>query len=320
MAGERNDVDSCRQCQRGVRQGGHRARSRRGHGRGDRDGRRPALRRSAAVASGTDLCGPVPRRRGARCADDAAGVDHPRLLARLHPAGRLGDDPTAVQRGGDVVGVGGLDPLVAVGPRRFHRGGRVEVPQAHRRPARRLGARRDVRRDGLLRTRQPRAGGSVRCRCARSELRAGTEPAAAEPRARAVPPADPVPRLRRDDGAVRVRHRRPDHRSGRRGLVARDAAVGPVRLGIPHHRDPPRWLVELRRARLERCVGVGPRGERQPAAVVDGDGVHPLGARPGAPRDAARLEPLVARGHVRPDDPRHVPHPFRRAVQRPRLR
>ena len=47
------------------------------------------------------------------------------------------------------------------------------------------------------------------------ELRTGTEPAAAEPRPRAVPPADPVPRLRRDDGPVRLRHRRPDHWTGR---------------------------------------------------------------------------------------------------------
>ena len=38
--------------------------------------------------------------------------------------------------------------------------------------------------------------------------RAGSEPPAAEPRPRAVPPADPVPGLRRVHGSVRVRHRR----------------------------------------------------------------------------------------------------------------
>ena len=148
----------------------------------------------------------------------------------------------------------------------------------------------------------------------------GPEPAAAEPRARAVPPADPLPRLRRDHRAVRVRHRRPRHRPSRRGLAARDPPLGAVRVGVPDDRHPARRLVELRGARVERGVGVGSRRERQLPAVAHGDCLPALGAGAGAPRDAAGLEPQPAGGDVRADHPRHVPHPLRRAVERPRLR
>ena len=141
--------------------------------------------------------------------------------------------------------------------------------------------------------------------------RPGPEPAAAEPRPGAVPPADPVPRLRRLHGAVRVRHRRAHHRPRRRGLADGDPALGAVRVGVPDDRHPARRVVELRGARLERRVGLGPGRERQLPAVADRHRLHPLGARPGAPRDAARLEPQPARRHVRADDPRHVPHPLR---------
>ena len=123
--------------------------------------------------------------------------------------------------------------------------------------------------------------------------RPGPEPAAAEPHPRAVPPADPLPRLRRDHRAVRLRHRRPRHRPSRRGLAARDPPVGAVRVGVPHDRHPARRLVELRGARLERRVGVGPGRERQLPAVAHRHRLHPLGARAGAARDAAGLEPSL---------------------------
>ena len=154
-------------------------------------------------------------------------------------------------------------------------------------------------------------------RCSR---RARSEPAAPEPRPRAVPPTDPVPGLRRVHGAVRVRDRGPDHGSRRRGMVDGDQALGAVRVGTAHDRHPARRLVELRGARLERRVGVGSRRERQPPAVADGDRVHPLGARAGAAGDAARVEPQPARRHVRADDPRHVPHAVGRDQQCPRVR
>ena len=66
-----------------------------------------------------------------------------------------------------------------------------------------------------------RPGEPVRRRRGRGHQRTGPEPAAAEPRPRAVPPADPLPRLRRHDRAVRLRHRRTHHRPPRRGVAAR---------------------------------------------------------------------------------------------------
>ncbi len=54
--------------------------------------------------------------------------------------------------------------------------------------------------------------------------------------------------------------------------------------------------------------------------VADRHGLHPLGARAGAPRDASRLEPQPAGGHVLPHDPRHVPHEVGRDQLGPRVR
>ena len=65
--------------------------------------------------------------------------------------------------------------------------------------------------------------------------------------------------------AVRLRHRRPGHRPGRRGLAARDPALDAVRLGLPHRRHRARRLVELRGARLGRRTGPGTRS-RTPAS------------------------------------------------------
>ena len=111
-----------------------------------------------------------------------------------------------------------------------------------------------------------------------------------------------------------------DHRSCRRGLADGDPPVGAVRVGLPHRRHHPRRLVELRGARLERRVGVGPGRERELPAVAHRHRLHPLGARAGAPRHAAGVEHQPAGGHVRAHDPRHVPHPQRRHQQRARVR
>ena len=167
---------------------------------------------------------------------------------------------------------------------RLHGRRRVALPASHRGSARRLGDGGDVHRAGVLRAAQLRAGRPVRRRCCRASRvrRPGPEPAAAEPRARAVPPADPLPRLRRDHGAVRLRHRRPRHRPSRRGVAARDPPLGTVRVGVPHDRDPAGRLVELRGARVERRVGVGSRRERQLPAVAHGDCLPALGPGAGA--------------------------------------
>ena len=120
--------------------------------------------------------------------------------------------------------------------------------------------------------------------------------------------------------AVRLRDRRAGHGTPRRGLAHGDPSLGVVLVGVPHDRHPARWMVELRGARLVGRVGMGSRRERVVPALADRHGVHPLGARPGATRHAARLEPEPARRDVRAHDPRDVPHPVGRAELRARLR
>ena len=226
----------------------------------------------AHPAHGAGLRLAVPGRSRLRRADDAAGAHHPRLLTGLRPAGRLAHDSGALQRRRDVVGARGLDPAVGRHLGRLHGGRRLALPTPDRGPARRLGDGGDVHRDGVLRAPQLRAGRPVRRRPGRTARvrRPRSQPAAAEPRARPVPPADPLPRLRRDHRAVRVRHRRPRHRTSRRGLAARDPPLGAVRMGVPDDRHPARRLVELRGARVERGVGLGSRRERQLPAVAHG--------------------------------------------------
>ena len=103
-------------------------------------------------------------------------------------------DATALQRGRDVELARGVDPAVGDRARRVHGGRRLALPTAYRRSPRRLGARRDVRRLRVLRARQLRARIAVPERPARCSRRSRSEPAAAEPRPRVVPPTDPVPR------------------------------------------------------------------------------------------------------------------------------
>ena len=253
--------------------------------------------------------------------DDAAGADHPRLLAGLRPAGRLATarrrcttSPPCGRpsRARSCCGSSILAGYTAAVGWRFRR--RTDDPLV----GWALVVMFVVMAFFALLSFGPADPFAVAPSSGRPTARA--QPAAAEPRPRAVPPADPVPRLRRLHRAVRLRHRRPDHRSGRRGLADGDPPLGAVLVGVPHDRHPARRLVELRGARLERRVGVGPGRERQLPAVADRHRLHPLGARPGAAGDAAGLEPQPARGHVLADDPRHVPHPLRRAVERPRLR
>ena len=140
----------------------------------------------------------------------------------------------------------------------------------------------------------------------------GPEPAAAEPPAHRVPPADALPRLRRLHDPVLVRDRRARHRPLRRGLARRHAPHDARRVGLPHRRHRARRVVELRGARLGRLLGLGPGRERVAAAVAHRDRVHPLGDGAGAARDAPRLEPVARHRDVLPHDPRHVPHPLGR--------
>ena len=57
-------------------------------------------------------------------------------------------------------------------------------------------------------------------------------------------------------------------------------------------------------------LGVGPGRERRLPAVAGGDRLHPLGRRAASAGHAPGLELRARDLDVRPDDPRHVPHPI----------
>jgi hypothetical protein len=146
------------------------------------------------------------------------------------------------------------------------------------------------------------------------------QPAAAEPHPRDVPPADPVPRLRRLHGAVRVRDRRAHHRPCRRGLAHGDPPLGAHHVGFLSVGIllGGWWSYEV--LGWSGVWAWDPGRERELPAVAHRHRVHPLGARAGAPRHAPRLEHQPARRHVLAHDPRHVPHPQRGHQQCARVR
>ena len=101
-----------------------------------------------------------------------------------------------------------------------------------------------------------------------ADRRQRPQPAAAGPRPR-LPPAVPLPRLRRPLDGLFLRHRRADRGPRRRRLGALGAALDAARLGVPDHRHRLRLDLVLLRARLGRLVVLGPGRERQLHAVAD---------------------------------------------------
>ncbi len=123
--------------------------------------------------------------------------------------------PASVQLRRHLVGARRFDPAVDPGALALHRRGGRQVPEARGRPVARLGDGGAVRRRRLLLRADGRSGQPVHPRRrAAGFRRARAERAPAEPPARGLPPADALRRVRRLHGAVRVRHRRPHHRSG----------------------------------------------------------------------------------------------------------
>ena len=84
------------------------------------------------------------------------------------------------------------------------------------------------------------------------------EPAAAE-RVHGDPSAVALYRVRRHDDPVCVRHGGADHRTSRRCLASRSAALDDVRVDFPVVRAHARHDLGVRRARLGRILGMGSR-------------------------------------------------------------
>ena len=129
-------------------------------------------RRADCCASAPTYAWLCARRRRARRRDDGAGADHPRLLARLRPAGRLAHARRALFNvaalwsalEGSIL----LWVLILAG---YTAAVVLAFRKRARRPARRLGAGRDVRRRRVLLPAHARPGQPVRGRCARRPTR-----------------------------------------------------------------------------------------------------------------------------------------------------
>ncbi len=134
---------------------------------------------------------------------------------------------------------------------RLHDDRRAQVPPPPHRPTGRLGGAHHARGVRLLLPLDdgPRQPLPV-LRPAAGLRRTRTQPAAAEPPADGLPPADALPRLRGVHGAVRLRHRRPGHRPGGRGVARGDASLDRHRVGLPHGGDRAR-----RAGGATRCSG-----------------------------------------------------------------
>ena len=187
------------------------------------------------------------RRRSAGGGGDGGRPPAPRLLPQVRGREQQPVDAAAVHRHGNVVRPRGLDP--AVGASAVGLPGRdgLALPHPHQRPARGLGhARRLLGGSLLLRAhghrRQPLPAGARR----RPPRRPRSQPPAAEPPPRGVPPAPALPGLRGLHHPLRLRGGRSRHRPARGRVAGRDPPLDPVRLGLPHHRHRAGGVVVLR--------------------------------------------------------------------------
>ena len=149
--------------------------------------------------------------------------------------------------------------------------------------------------------------------------RAGAQPAVAE-LLHGHPSADAVPRVRRDDHSVRLRHRGARVGSARRLVAARGPQLDDDRVAVSDGRPDARRAVGLRRARLGWLLGLGSGRKRRPPAVVHRDRLSALRDGAGAPRDAEGLERVARHRHVLPHDFRDVHDAIGRRAVRARVR
>ncbi len=110
------------------------------------------------------------------------------------------------------------------------------------------------------------------------------------------PSADAVLGLHADDGAVRVRGRRPDQRTAERRMDPGHPPLRARRLAMPRRRHPARRALVLHRAGLGWLLGLGSGRERRPDAVAVRHRLHPLDHDPGEAGDAEGLERLPGPG------------------------
>ena len=284
--------------------------------------RRARAAPAAAAALRADLrrtsCSPAASSPSSRWRSPCSQRDF--SLAYVAQVG-LDQDAAAVQLRRPVELARGLDPAVVADPRRLRGGRRVAVPPPPRGPARRLGAGDAVRHLRVLLPADVRAGQPVQ---------AGGRGAS-----RSTGPG-PNPLLQNH---VLMAFHPPILYLGYVGFSVPFAfAIAALVTG----RVGEGWLLATRRWTLlawgfltvgiilgawwsYEVLGWGGYWAWDPVEnasflpVADRHGLHPLGAGAGAARDAAGLEPGAAVRHVQPHDPRHVPHPLRRARQRPRL-
>ena len=131
---------------------------------------------------------------------------------------------------------------------------------------------------------------SLRPHLAAADAGPGHERAAAGPRARHSS-ADPLSRLCRLRGALRLRRRRPARRKGGRGLGPLGAALGAHFVVLPHLRHRARLLVGVLRSRLGRLLVLGPGRELFASSLAHRHGAFALGDRR---REAGRAQNLDA--------------------------
>ena len=271
-------------------------------------------RRPRAARAGAALRVRRAARRDRRVRGDGVGAVRARLLDQVRRRERRARDarPLHVHRG--VGGARGFDPAVGARALGVRRGHDVALPRARDDPLVAWATLVQLAVLLLLLRADAVPGQPVQAdRRDRPARRPRPEPAAAEPSARRVPPADA---LRRATSASRSRSRSRSPRSitGRFGEG---------------------WLADVRRTTLVAwgflTVGIvlgawwsyevlgwggywgwDPVENASLLPWLTGDRVHPLGDGAGTPRDAARLEPVARARDVLPHDPRHVPHPFRR--------
>jgi len=213
------------------------------------------------------------RRHGAR-------LRHPRLLPAVRGGQQRSHHAVPLRLDGHVVRPRRVDSAVGGAPQPRHGDSGRRLPTTPQRRRCSVGDDRPTPRHRLLLRPHGRTGEPVHEDCwAHSDERCRAERPAPRQPTRRRPPTAALPGVRRDHGALRLRHRHAHHRASGGVVARRHPSLDAAQLDCTLCGDRARCMVELPGPRVGRILGMGSGGERCAHAVARRHRLPALGPR-----------------------------------------